>query len=200
MGKKLKNHGKKPETVRNFAFIIYDDSANPAWKDILAEMHLKCVYIYHQYDKWPNGEPKKPHHHVMVLQRGTRSLESARKVVTELGGANGHVERIGNSGTYGRYMCHLDDKDKYQYNVDEVVEMGGADYKSIIGVSKKDKYETLEKIIELCNKRKYSNYCAIVDYCMKEQKGWVDMLLDIRFGRLVQDYIKCKSYLGDYEN
>lgn len=189
MTKNAKKNEKR-ESVKNFAMELYEDSCNPDWKERLEKMHVKAVWIYHDKDKWANGEPKKPHHHLMVLWRNTTTFATAQRVTKELGGANGYVEIIRDAESYGRYMCHLDEEDKHKYDIEDVQEVGGADYKKLIGVTQKDKFKALREIIGLCNDRKYNNYCAVVDYCLENREDWVELLLDIRFGRLIQDYIK----------
>ena len=62
--------GEKKSTqvrTRNFATVIYLDSAPSNWQEILSDLHVQAfVSPYHDKDKNANNEDKKPHYHVMI--------------------------------------------------------------------------------------------------------------------------------------
>lgn len=54
--------------TRNFATIVYPESANPGWKEILRDLHIPAfISPLHDMDCNPDGELKKPHHHVIFM-------------------------------------------------------------------------------------------------------------------------------------
>lgn len=65
--------------VRNFATVVYPESAPENWQDILSR-HCVPAFIspLHDKDINPTGEPKKPHYHVVLMFEGKKSLEHQR--------------------------------------------------------------------------------------------------------------------------
>ncbi len=211
---------EKIEKFRNFAFILYDDSCVQDWKRKLNDTHVKGFWIYHDKDKTEKGELKKPHYHVLIMWRNNTTKKVAKSFGDKFGASNGKVVQVMNLEGYARYLCHKDKIDEgepplnevedveeydgnYEYPDEAIHALGGADYKKIIQGAeerqeekKRFKMEALKGIIGLCNEKGLNNYCAVVDYCLENNDDWTELLLDIRFGRLIQDYIKCKYWLG----
>ena len=51
--------------TRNFATVIYPESAPSDWKEILNQEFIPAfISPLHDRDTNPTGEPKKPHYHV----------------------------------------------------------------------------------------------------------------------------------------
>ena len=60
---------KKDERKRNYATLVYPDSAPENWQEILSELKVP-VFISPLHDKDVNadGKPKKPHYHFFYRQ------------------------------------------------------------------------------------------------------------------------------------
>lgn len=111
---------------RLFSVILYPDSEN---QDV--ELTLRCLetffsdwyYIYHdrdiQYDE--NGNQigiKKGHYHIVAC----KSNPSRIGVVSHQLHVPPNQIRLLHKKDYAvRYLCHLDDKDKVTYGIDEVI-------------------------------------------------------------------------------
>ena len=59
-------------------------------------------------------KPKKPHYHVMIMYDSVKTIEQAREVLSAIGGVG--VEIVNSVRGYARYLCHLDNPEKYQYD------------------------------------------------------------------------------------
>lgn len=180
----------KSGRMRNFAFVLYEDSCEKDWKEELESMHVKAVWIYHDKDMTEEGELKKPHYHVMLMWDGMIPMTVARSVAGRFGAVNDYVEQVRSKNSYARYMCHLDQPNKYQYGVDLLQELGGVDKMDLIGEEKEDKAKIAQEVLKFCRENRVWYYCDIVDYCFENDPKWAQLLLDLRFGRLIQDYIK----------
>ena len=56
---------------RNWAFVLYPESAPVDWRDLLQKTGLQCaVSPLHDRDLNPDGEPKKAHFHVLSYSAG----------------------------------------------------------------------------------------------------------------------------------
>ena len=80
---------KKSNTTaryRNYATVVYPDSAPENWQDIIAELKIP-VFIspLHDKDKNANGEDKKPHYHVEILFDSQKTKAQAEEVIKSFG-------------------------------------------------------------------------------------------------------------------
>lgn len=187
-----KNEGLvwKNGKARSFAFVLYKDSCIENWKEEIENLHVKAIWIYHDKDVTKEGEPKKPHYHVMVIWDGPISVATARNIAKHFGAANEYVELVKCKSAYARYMCHLDQPNKYQYGIELLQELGGVNKMDLIGEEKESKVEIAREVLSFCRENKVWYYCDIIDYCFENNEIWANLMLDIRFGRLIQDYIK----------
>lgn len=178
---------------RNFATIVYPESAPEDWKDILS---LACVPAFvsplHDSDikadfdiqKMLSGESgessikdayKKPHYHVLLMYDGVKTNEQVRDFVKSFGGVG--LEIVQSITGYARYLCHLDNDDKYQYPMEEVQCFGGADY--FVAISRaSDKYEAIGEIIDFCDSNGLTSYNQLLSYCRKNNMKWFRLLCD----------------------
>lgn len=162
--------------TRNFATVIYPESAPENWQDILAEQKVPAfISPLHDSDKNPFGEDKKPHYHVVVMYEGVKTMEQAEDLFNQIGGVGN--EKVQSIRGYARYLCHLDNPEKYQYNQEDVRCLGGADYVSTIGLAL-DKYKAIGEMIDYCIDNKLTSYAALLNYCRKERFDWFRVLCD----------------------
>ena len=104
---------KQPEKYWYWVFLVYLESAPSDWLDRLRATHgMFAVSPLHE----PDDEVTKPHHHVIYKHENSIRLEYARRILnkTEVP-ANGYVEPCPRPCGYQRYLIHLDDKDKQQF-------------------------------------------------------------------------------------
>lgn len=136
---------------RNFEFILYPESMlEDAFKKI-SDMRIPCyVSPLHDKDKDDNGEFKKEHYHVVFTYSGNKNPDNIRMIIDSLGGVAkpglGFV--VQDKKTILRYLCHLDNPDKYQYNPTEVTTYGAVEsYYECMNLSK----DNLKVLIEILN-------------------------------------------------
>ena len=127
-----KSQAKREQRTRNFATVVYPESAPSDWIDKLDQLHVAALISpLHDKDTNPSGEPKKPHYHVLLMFEGVKDYETQVKpIFAEIGGVG--REMVNSARGYARYLCHLDNPEKAQYEPSEVRCMGGADYTDIL--------------------------------------------------------------------
>ena len=104
--------------TRNFATIVYPESAPENWKTILEEAMVPAfISPLHDKDINPDGEIKKAHFHVILAFDTVKTLEQAQDIISKIGGVGCQpvVSLRGNA----RYLCHLDNPEKYQHHKDK---------------------------------------------------------------------------------
>ena len=147
---------------RNFATVVYPDSAPDDWLGILKDTKIPAfVSPLHDQDVNPFGELKKPHWHVLLCFDGVKTVEQAEDVFRSIGGVG--CEIVQSIRGYARYLCHLDNPEKYQYNTCEVKSLSGADYPSVIELAI-DKYKAIAEMMQFCEDNQiYSLANSITD-------------------------------------
>ena len=145
--------------TRNYATVVYPESAPENWQQIISESKVP-VFIspLHDKDKNATGEDKKPHYHVQTMYDAPKTREQAEEFFQSFGGVG--CEVIGSTRAYARYLCHLDNPEKAQYDIGQVKAYGGADYMHTIGTASDIQKAIREMMVYI-----EENDCTFVDSC-----------------------------------
>lgn len=179
--------------IRNFGTIVYPESAPPNWLEILEGLKVAAfVSPLHDHDRKENGQPKKPHWHVMFMFDGKKSVKQVRKMFAQIGGVG--CELVNSMRGYARYMCHLDSdpEKKYRYSIDDVRCFGGSDYADTIGLAK-DKYHAIAEMIEYVDKANVRSFSVLLRYASVHRRDWFRVLTDSST-YVVSTYIKSLDF------
>lgn len=107
--------------ARHWTFLVYPDSINVDWIDQLIETGLPfAISPLHDKDINADGSIKKPHYHVVITFDGPTTFNNV-KCLTESINATIPKRVMSLRGMY-RYLSHLDNPDKFQYNVKDIQE------------------------------------------------------------------------------
>lgn len=178
--------------TRNWAFIVYPDSAPPNWRDILDDSHVEWVESpLHDKDVNLDGEPKKPHFHCVVCFGGLKSWD---QVIEFLQPLNCPIpQRVNNLKSAVRYFCHLDNPEKYQYPLSGIVGHGGIDIDSVFKVSVRERYLIIAEICQEIRLRRFATMADLMDIAMTEHfDDWWPLLCD-NSCYIVSQYLKSFS-------
>ena len=105
--------------TRNWWAILYVESAEPDWIEIIKEMHIPCIVSpYHDQDFNKDGSPKKPHYHVCFFYDGPKTYKNAKEDFDRIGAVM--VEDMKSVYSCCRYLIHLDDPDKPLYDPNDI--------------------------------------------------------------------------------
>lgn len=177
--------------TRNFATVVYPESAPENWQTVLSEQCVPCfVSPLHDKDINPTGEPKKPHYHVLIMFEGVKSEDQAQVIFDLIGGVG--CEKVQSIRGYARYLCHLDNPEKTQYNTEDVVMYGGADYLSVIGLAT-DKYKAIGEMIDFCCANQVYSYSNLLEWCRSNRFDWFRVLCD-NGTFVIKEYLKSKMW------
>ena len=185
---------KKQTRTRNYATVVYPESAPADWLEILKKNMIPCfVSPLHDKDVNPDGTPKKAHYHVQILFDNVKTLEQAKQIFQSFGGVG--CERVNSLRGYARYLCHLDNPEKYQYQPADVMQMYGADYKSVISLPT-DKYACIRDMMNYCKTEKVYAYCDLLDYAREYRDDWFNVLCD-NGTYVLKEYLKSLWWKAD---
>lgn len=177
--------------TRNYATIVYPESAPENWLDILRELKFNVlVSPLHDKDVNPDGEIKKAHYHVLMLFDTVKSKEQVEDIRDSFGGVG--FENVNSVRGYARYLCHLDNPEKYQYSPDDVLSIGTEDYFELISLPS-DKYRVIDEIIDWCDANECYIYSDLLRYARKNRRDWFRTLCD-NGTYVVKEFLKSEDY------
>lgn len=182
---------KVDKRFRNWASILYPESAPKNWQEILAEQMIPAfISPLHEQDKNADGENKKPHYHIILMFEGKKSEDQVKCIFDLIGAVK--CQRVQSLRGYARYLCHLDNPEKAQYNQEDVVSLAGADYIGVIGLVI-DKYKAIGEMIDFCIEYNISSYSDLLEYTRKERYDWFRVLCD-NGTYVIKEYLKSKTW------
>lgn len=172
----MSNEKTRAPRYRNFGAVLYPESAPENWRQVIGEWKVP-VYVspLHDSDVDPQNQPKKPHHHILIAFDVVKTPEQARVLFSQVNAVG--CEIVQSLRGYARYLCHLDNPEKAQYNPDDVLTFGGADYASAIDLPT-DKYKTLREMMAFCRERRIESYAVLADYAADNHFDWFRVLAD----------------------
>lgn len=182
---------KTTKRTRNFACLVYPESAPEKWQEILVEQFVPAfISPLHDKDENPGGEIKKAHYHVMIMFDSTKTTEQAKEIFDKIGGVG--CEIVQSTRGYARYLCHMDNPEKHQYLVEDVRSLCGADYTGTIGLAT-DKYKAIGEMIDFCEDNNIVSYSELLVYCRTERFDWFRVLCDNGTMVMIQ-YLKSRTW------
>lgn len=151
---------------RNWAFVLYPESAPDDWIEQLRQTGLQCaISPLHDKDIDPTGEPKKAHYHIILCYAGPTSFNVVRQLTYRL---NQPIpQALEQVRGYYRYLTHKDNPEKYQYSDDDIKTLNGFNISDFVELSKSE-------VLEI--KRKLQNLIREID--ILEYSDFMDFLLD----------------------
>lgn len=182
--------------------ILYEESAPENWRQLIADSLVETLISpLHDKDILPTGEPKKPHYHVLISFKSptTRSnaadlMESWGCVVQRHWPKPGEPEKfkVSDFKQAARYLCHLDQADKYQYPVAEVTSIGAIDYPTLV-MSAADEDAMLDDIFEAMDNYFLDSYPKVVRWCRENNPEWKPIVYR-KYTRQISEYAKGLHY------
>lgn len=185
------------ERSKFFTALLYLDSAPSNWLDILKEQHVNClVSPLHDKDVNEDGTLKKPHYHLMPMFDSLKSVRQARdyfSFVNAVPPPNDNII-VHSKRQMARYLCHLDDPDKYQYDKSDVIIVGDIDYLEVINCIQ-DEDKIFREILEVINDNDIIFFNDLVDVLASFPRYSEHLRLVTRkFTLSLTQYLKSKEF------
>lgn len=150
---------------RNWAFVLYPESAPVNWIEILQQTGLQCVISpLHDKDLDPTGESKKPHYHIILCYSGPTSFNVVKALCDSL---NQPIpQALEQVRGYYRYLTHKDNPEKYQYSDEDIQPLNGFNISDFVELSKSEILEIKKKLQELIRTEGIIEYSDFMDYLL----------------------------------
>ncbi len=196
---KSKVKSQNDERSTTWTFIIYPESAPSNWVDILKELHVPFI-VSPLHNKDVNdkatGELKKPHYHCIIRFRSKKSFVQIKTEICDK--VNGPIPQpVADFAMMVRYLAHMDDPDKYQYDKEDIQVYGNIDIKEYIYNKREYQYEILKEILDFCEKFDIQEYSTIVNYAKDERKTWFPFVTKI-FRATIDSYVRSQRYAAEH--
>lgn len=149
---------------RYWACILYPDSCVENWRNLLEETGLQfCVSPLHDkdIDIYAEGgpKPKKAHWHLLLTFEGPKRYKNVKEDICDLIGAT-IPKKVESLRGYYRYLVHMDNPEKAQYNLEDIEEYNG--FKMELTTSEVNRI--IDEIIETIEKEHIIEYSDLDDY------------------------------------
>lgn len=189
------------QRTRNWAFLIYPESASENWREVLQSMAVPAFVsplhdqdVWTAYDEEDNPEhvcdtPKKAHYHVMFMFSSVKTYEQVMELIERLGGTS--CVKIEDVKAYARYLCHTGSKTKHVYDRDEVEQYGGADYAELVEGTG-DKVKAIAEMEDFIEENGIDSYAVLSRYARLNRPDWYRVL--VWNGRHLKDVMQAKTW------
>lgn len=184
---------------RGWVWVQYPESVHSNWLEMLTNEGVP-IFISPVHDKDLNGDgtKKKEHNHALALWDSPTTYESARAIADVIGGVmppknpkpGAPKPWAQNVRTAARYLCHLDNPEKAQYDPNDVtcINCTLSDYFDIIN-SAADDDEVLDEITDYIDAHGVVSFAAFVRYCKQERPEWKRLAYH-KYAAFITRYIK----------
>ncbi len=188
---------KKNVKKRNWAFVLYPESAPENWKEQLQLTGLPCVISpIHDKDVNPDGTPKKAHHHIILVYGSPTTYNNVKTLTDRL---NQPIPQpLDQIRGYYRYLTHKDNPEKYQYDEKDIVSINGFDISDFVEISKSEVLEIKSKLQSLIRELNIIEYADLLDYI---QDNGEKTEYDVASSNTIffNTYIKSRRYKAGYK-
>ncbi len=153
---------KKTTKKRNWAFVVYPESAPENWRDVLQQSGLQCaISPLHDIDTDATGEPKKPHWHVIACYSGPTSANVVKGLTDSLNApAPIALEQVRG---YYRYLTHKDNPEKVQYSDLGITTINGFCITDFVELTKSEVIKIKRDIQAFIRDNDITEYCELMD-------------------------------------
>ena len=148
---------------RNWAFVLYPESAPSDWMEQLQATGLPiAISPLHDRDLDPTGEPKKPHHHIILCFSGPTTYNSV-KAITD--GLNQPIPQpLESVRGYYRYLTHKDNPDKMQYSEADIQHLNGFNILDFAELTKSEVFQMKRTILSIIRELQLTEYSDLIFY------------------------------------
>lgn len=165
-----KNEVKK----RNWAFILYPESAPEDWREQLQKSGIQAaISPLHDKDINPDGEPKKAHYHVILVYGNPTTYNNVKGFCDRL---NQPIpQALEQVRGYYRYLTHEDNPEKVQYSKADIEHVNGFDIRDFVELTRSEVGKVKREIMQLIRDNNLTEYADLIDILMDGGEATADM-------------------------
>ena len=159
---------------RNWAMVLYPESAPEDWREQLRLSGLQvAISPLHDKDVNADGEPKKAHHHVILVYGSPTTYNNVKALCDRL---NQPIPQpLEQVRGYYRYLTHEDNPEKAQYSKSDIQTLNGFDIREFVELTKSEVAKAKREILQLIRDNGLTEYADLIDILMDGGEGTADM-------------------------
>lgn len=190
------------QRTRNWTVIFYPEDLPEDWKEQVDELHIKWVEgPLHDRDVNPDDTPKKVHIHTLFMFETVKNINQVQDIFADIFGSSetgliigvATPQRVTDRSAIVRYMAHLDNPLKAQYDVNDIVGHNGADVAEILKYSLTEtlnKMIAIEEFIENNHITEYATLCRKIRY---DYPDWYQIVV-------TKNTVHFRTFVNSYRN
>jgi hypothetical protein len=191
-----KDDYRKGQRTRNWCFIVYPDSAPADWRSLLDATMVPWIESpHHDADENADGDQKKPHWHVMMMFDSTKTYAQAHEISCTV---NATIpQKVASPKGLVRYMIHMDNPEKAQYDRDSIIGHNGADIDSYFAMSASTRYALIGEMQTWVTDNLITELYMLRSYAQHHRHDWHQLLCD-NSNNVMDTYIRsARSHLRE---
>lgn len=193
---------KKILKGRDWTFIVYPESAPENWRSYLDDTHMRWIESpLHDKDVNPDGELKKAHWHILLSADGPITEHAVESIIAPLNCP--HPKKVGSARGLVRYMTHMDNPEKYQYDINDIVAHNGADVASYFELTMTNKLRIMKEIVTFIYDEEIDNYADFLMLAIEKSDDWFNVAVNyntLAINKLIDGVWQKKKYKDDSNN
>ena len=186
-----KNRKGKQRTI--WWAYLYEDSAPENFLDLMRESGMEGLAMKHDRDVTAAGEVKEAHWHVVVRFSHAVQAKEAKEVLTSFGCKEASVQYRDSWTAVARYLCHMDDPNKAQYNPADVVEGLVAPTILLLSIARQTNIASSRRCATGRKENRIYSFNKLVDYARANELEWF-MALSDNCAIFMREYLKSYRY------
>lgn len=145
----------------NWSFIVYPESAPKEWREYLKSYKVPfAVSPLHEYDVNDEGELKKPHYHCVIKFDSLKSYSQVKEIIDCINQPRPEICHSLRGSV--RYFWHLDDPEKYQYDMSQYESYCGFSIDEALQPTPAQAQRALLAIVNICRATNINSYKELV--------------------------------------
>ena len=203
----MKSKKNEHLTGRNWTFVIYPDSVAPNYRDIINKWH--CAWAespLHDKDINEGGQKKEPHIHIVLCFEGNKTYPQIKEICDSVNGKiapeydSSETAKVHSIRGMIRYLIHLDDPNKAQYEKSAIISHGGLDIDQYFTYAAEMTKRYLAEMMAWCDCYSVYEYSDLLEYAAKEMYDtWFDLLTIGRQSFVMIKYLDSRRNSAKYK-
>lgn len=159
---------------RNWAFVLYPESAPADWVEQLKKGGLKCaISPLHDRDVNPDKTPKKAHYHVIVCYEGPTTYNNVKRLTESL--HQPIPQPLEQVRGYYRYLTHEDNPEKFQYSKADIQTINGFDIREYVELTRSDVIRLKKEVMRFIRDNDITEYAVLMNILQDGGEATADM-------------------------
>ena len=150
---------------RNWAFVLYPESAPADWKERLEATGIQCaISPLHEFDTDPTGYVTKAHYNIILCYPGPTTYNNVNSLCDSL---NQPIpQALEAVRGYYRYLTHKDNPDKYQYDERDIIALNGFNVLDYVEMTKSEVNAIKFRLTALIRENGFTEYKDFINFVM----------------------------------